>query len=158
MKKFLFVVLAVLMILPVAVSCGQEKTKDVEMKSVEIASYIGAYNEDGTLDETKITSISTGTAIAKVPEGEKLSVKHVILGYDESAYIENDTLLKTFAGINAGANTENDEYMWIVYVNDQDAKLSDEVKPEDVIKIVCERGEVLAGEEAENADAAAAAN
>ena len=139
MKKFLLVVLAVLMILPLAVSCAKEekqeevKTTPQEMQNLVILDYSKAYNEDGTIDETKVEKINEGPFTIAVPEGQKPTIKDVVDNYDPDREV-HETLLPDFADIKG-----NEEFAWAVYVNGDEASMTTEFELTDEVKFVFEK-------------------
>lgn len=140
MKKFMFVVLAVLMILPVIASCSSApEGNPVSVASFQVVTYSEAYAEDGTKDESLAVELYNGTATAYVPEGETLTLKHVIEGYIYDNGIDavtNDagTMYESFSGYANGNG-----FFWNYYVNGKEASLSAEITAEDVIKVVYEQ-------------------
>ena len=140
MKKFMFVVLAVLMILPMIASCSSApEGNPVAVANFQVVTYSEAYAEDGTKDESLAVELYSGTATAYVPEGETMTLKHVIEGYIYDNGIDavtNDagTMYESFSGY-ANANG----FFWNYYVNGKEASLSAEVTAEDVIKVVYEQ-------------------
>lgn len=140
MKKVMYVVLAVLMILPVLASCGSApKGNPVAVNDFQVITYADAYAEDGTKSEDLAISLYSGVATAYVPEGETMTLKHVIEGYiyDNGVdAVSNDagTMYESFSGYANGNG-----FFWNYYVNGKEASLSIEVKPEDVIKVVYEK-------------------
>ena len=142
MKKVMYVVLAVLMILPVLASCGSApEGNPVAVNDFQVITYADAYAEDGTKSEDLAISLYSGVATAYVPEGETMTLKHVIEGYiyDNGVdAVSNDagTMYESFSGY---ANDPANGFFWNYYVNGKEASLSVEVKPEDVIKVVYEK-------------------
>jgi hypothetical protein len=139
MKKMMFVVLAVLMILPVIVSCGSApEGNPVAVADFQVVSYADAYAEDGTKSEDLAVSLHSGEVTAYVPEGVAMTVKHVIEGYIYDNGIDasfNETLNRydSLAGYSA------DVFFWNYYVNGREATLATEVQATDSIKIVYEK-------------------
>lgn len=137
MKKIMLVVLAVLMILPLAVSCAKKeeavKTVSQEMQNLVILDYSKAYNEDGTLDETKIEEIYNAAFTIEVPEGQNPTVKDVVDSYDPDR-AAHDTMLPDFADIVAA-----EPYAWGVYVNGEAAMMNTEIALDDEVKFVYEQ-------------------
>lgn len=140
MKKVMYVVLAVLMILPVLASCSSApEGNPVAVNDFQVITYADAYAEDGTKSEDLAISLYSGVATAYVPEGETMTLKHVIEGYiyDNGVdAVSNDagTMYESFSGYANGNG-----FFWNYYVNGKEASLSVEVKPEDVIKVVYEK-------------------
>ena len=140
MKKVMYVVLAVLMILPVIVSCSSApEGNPVTVNNFQVISYESAFDEAGNKDESLAVSLFSGVATAYVPEGETMTLKHVMEGfiYDngvDSVLNDAGTMYESFYGY-AGGNG----FFWNYYVNGQEASLSTEVKPEDTIKVVYEK-------------------
>ena len=140
MKKVMYVVLAVLMILPVLASCSSApEGNPVAVNDFQVITYADAYAEDGTKSEDLAISLYSGAATAYVPEGETMTLKHVIEGYIYDNGVDavtNDagTMYESFSGYATGNG-----FFWNYYVNGKEASLSAEVKPEDVIKVVYEK-------------------
>ena len=140
MKKFMFVVLAILMVLPVVVSCSSApEGNPVEVADFKIISYADAYAEDGTKDEELAVELYAGSAIAYVPEGTAMTVKHLIDGYIydngvDAAENSGGTMYESFSGYASGNG-----FFWNIYVNGKEARLSTEIKAEDSIKMVYEK-------------------
>ena len=140
MKKVMYIVLAVLMILPVLASCGSApEGNPVAVNDFQVITYADAYAEDGTKSEDLAISLYSGSATAYVPEGETMTLKHVIEGYIYDNGVDavaNDagTMYESFSGYAIGNG-----FFWNYYVNGKEASLSVEVKPEDVIKVVYEK-------------------
>lgn len=139
MKKVMYLVLAVLMILPVVVSCGSApEGNPVAVADFQVVSYADAYAEDGTKSEDLAVSLHSGEVTAYVPEGTAMTVKHVIEGYVydngvDAAFNETLNRYDSLAGYSAG------EFFWNYYVNGKEATLATEVQATDSIKIVYEK-------------------
>jgi len=140
MKKLMYVVLAVLMILPVLASCGSApEGEPVAISNFQVVSYADAYAEDGTKDEELAVELYNGAATAYVPEGQTVTLKLVLEGYIYDNGVDavaNDagTMYESFSGYANGNG-----FFWNYYVNGKEASLSAEVKPEDTIKVVYEK-------------------
>ncbi len=140
MKKLMYVVLAVLMILPVIASCSSApEGNPVAVNDFQVISYADAYDEAGAKSEDLAVSLYSGAATAYVPEGETMTLKHVIEGYiyDNGVdAVSNDagTMYESFSGYANGNG-----FFWNYYVNGKEASLSTEVKAEDAIKVVYEK-------------------
>lgn len=140
MKKVLFVALAVLMILPVIVSCSSApEGNPVSVGDFQVVSYADAFDEAGNKSEDLAVSLYNGAATAYVPEGETMTLKHVIEGYIYDNGVDavtNDagTMYESLAGYANGNG-----FFWNYYVNGKEASLSAEVKAEDSIKVVYEK-------------------
>ena len=84
MKKLFCVLLAVLMIVPMFAACGSTPDgTEVEVANVKVYRY-----NDATATET--TEIYSGPITALVAEGAVLTVKDVVLGFDENAVYDED--------------------------------------------------------------------
>ena len=122
MKKLMYVVLAVLMILPVIASCSSApEGTPVAVNDFQVISYADAFAEDGTKDESLAVSLYSGAATAYVPEGETMTLKHVIEGYIYDNGIDavtNDagTMYESFSGYANGNG-----FFWNYYVNNAEA-------------------------------------
>ena len=138
MKRMMFLVLAILMILPVVVSCGSApEGNPVAVSNVTVVSYQDAYAEDGTRGEG--VEIYNGLVTAYVPEGETMTLKHVVEGYvydNDVDAVLNDagTMYESLAGYANG-----DGFFWNYYVNGKEVSLSQAVKETDVIELVFEK-------------------
>ena len=140
MKKLMFVVLAILMILPVIASCSSApEGNPVMVEKFQIISYADAFDAEGNKDEELAVELYNGVATAYVPEGETMTLKHVIEGYIYDNGVDavaNDagTMYESFSGY-ANANG----FFWNYYVNGKEASLSAEVTANDEIKVVYEK-------------------
>ncbi len=135
----MFVVLAVLMILPVIASCSSApEGNPVAVNNFQIVTYSEAYAEDGTKDESLAVELYNGVATAYVPEGETMTLKHVIEGYiydnGVDAVTNDQGMYESFSGYANGNG-----FFWNYYVNGKETGLSAEVKAEDTIKVVYEK-------------------
>ena len=147
MKKFAMVLLAVLLVLPLAVSCGggEEGTK-VVLNNVTLVSYANAYpaqtatgEEIPAKDESLKTEIYAGPVTAVVPEGATLCVKHIVDGYarDLDGGAVYDEASNTY--VKLADLSEGNGFAWLYYVNGADAGLGTEVKEGDTVIISYER-------------------
>ena len=141
MKKVMYVVLAVLLILPVLASCSSApEGNPVVVNDFQVITYADAYAEDGTKSEDLAISLYSGVATAYVPEGETMTLKHVIEGYiydnGVDAATNDQGMYESFSGY---SNDPANGFFWNYYVNGKESGLSTEVKPEDVIKVVYEK-------------------
>lgn len=145
MKKLLFVVLAIVLVLPMIVSCANTPDGEpVEITNVKVISYQNAYPEAETgavakPDKSLATELYSGTVTAYVVEGEKLTLKDVVDGYardlDGSAVYDESTA--RYTKINDLAAL--DGWFWNYYVNGSESSLTAEVKAGDAIEIVFEK-------------------
>ncbi len=140
MKKITFVLLAVLMILPMIASCSSApEGTPITVNHFQVVSYADAYAEDGTKSEDLAVELYNGVATAYVPEGETMTLKHVLAGYIYDNGIDavtNDagTMYESFYGY-----TNGNGFFWNYYVNGKEVSLSTQVKADDTIKIVYEK-------------------
>ncbi len=148
MKKVLFSILAVLMILPVIASCSSApQGEPVEVANVKIISYLNAYEENETgaltskVDKELAQTLFEGAVNAYVTQGETMTLSDLMKGYayelDSSAYYDEGTKMYTRL-----QNTDADEesgWFWNYYVNGKESGLGTEIKAEDKIEIVLER-------------------
>lgn len=138
MKRIVFLALAVLLILPMIASCGSApEGNPVSVSNVTVVSYQDAYAEDGTRGEG--VEIYSGMVTAYVPEGETLTLKHVVEGYvydNDVDAVLNDagTMYESLAGY-----TNGDGFFWNYKVNGKEVSLSQPVKESDVIELVFEK-------------------
>ncbi len=133
MKKVSALLLAVLLILPMAVACSTGPKGDpVEVPNVTVVSYKGVETEVATgevaTEENSVTTFYTGSVTAYVEEGALLTVKDVLDGYardlDSTAHYDEDTgCYNRFHDI-----LNSDGWFWNVYVNGAEARMDQEVK------------------------------
>jgi len=147
MKKLAMVLLAVLLVLPLAVSCGggEEGTKIV-MENVTLVSYANAYStqtvtgtEPPVKDESLKSEIYSGPITAIVPEGATLCVKHIVDGYarDLDGAAVYDKASNTY--VKLADLSEGNGFAWLYYVNGADAGLGTEVREGDTVIISYEK-------------------
>ena len=128
MKKLLCVMLAVLMIVPLLVSCGNKADgSEIEVANVKVYRY-----NDTTATET--TEIYSGPITAVVEEGAVLTVKDVVLGFDVNAVYDEDT--SRFTKINE--LPADAEWFWNYQVNGAPKSLATEIQATDSIEIIYE--------------------
>ena len=142
MKKLFCLLLAVLMIVPMFVSCGNGGS-GVEFQNVKVYRY-----NDKTATTT--TEFYASSLTVTVEEGAEVTLKDVVLNFDPAAYYNEATSrFDKISEFSADA-----EWFWNYTVNGEAANLSTVVKPEDAIEIIYEP---LNKEEAPAATAEAAA-
>lgn len=142
MKKVLYVLLAVMMVLPMIVSCSSApEGEPVVFSNVEVLVFDAtAYAEDGTRDDSLAIPIHQGEDVtAYAADTNAVTLKEVIAGYTydkqvDYAMNEHGTMYESLAGYAADST-----FFWNYYVNGKESSLSTVVKPEDVIKIVYEK-------------------
>jgi len=145
MKKIAYFLLAVVMVLPLLVSCGGDaETTSVEVPNVTIVSYANAYSETATgenpvRDESLATQIYSGSLTAKVAEGATLTVKDVVDAYANdldggAVYDATKNVYQKLADL-----SEGNGFFWNYKVNGADAGLSTEIQATDTILIVYEK-------------------
>lgn len=127
MKKMLCLMLAVLMIVPMIVSCGKSDGNEVEYPNVKVFRY-----NDTTATAT--TEISSTPIMVAANEEGKVTLKEVVLSFDPAAYYEEST--SRFVKISEFS--ADGEWFWNFQVNGAPANLATEVKPEDAIEIIYE--------------------
>ena len=141
MKKVLYVLLAVMMVLPMIVSCSSApEGEPVAFSNVEVVIFDAtAYAEDGTRDDTFGIQLHKGEVTAYAADVNAVTLKEVIAGYTYDNgidYVLNEygTMYESLAGY-AGDGT----FFWNYYVNGKECSLSTVVAPTDTIKIVFEK-------------------
>ncbi len=140
MKKVLYVVLAVLMILPVLASCSSApEGNPVAVADFQVVSYADAYSAEGAKDENLAVTLHNGEVTAYVPEGAAMTLKDVVEGYIydngvDAVTNEAGTIYESLAGYQSGNG-----FFWNFYVNGREASLATEVQPTDSIKVVYEK-------------------
>lgn len=138
MKRMLYFLVAVLMILPMIVSCGsQKKGTPTEVANVKVLSMYSADAENNEAEEASV--IYEGGVTAYVEEGAALTLKNVVDAYandiDGDAFYDEDTHMYTkLAGLSASG-----EWFWNYIVNGQEAGLTTEIKATDTIQIVYQK-------------------
>ncbi len=141
MKKVLYLLLAVMLILPMAVACGATpEGEPIAIANVQVLDYSLAYSEatDGaapTIDETMITTIFSGEVTAYVAEGAPLTLKDVVEGYIHDNNVdavtnEAGTMYTSLSGL-----TEGDGFFWNFTVNGTETSLSATINATDTIVI-----------------------
>lgn len=145
MKRVCYLLLAVLMILPMIVACGNSREgTPVEVANVKVISYKDAYTEAATgapaqLDKTLAAEVYAGPITAYVAEGASLLLKDVVDGYaldiDGSAVYDESTDRYTKMADLAAA----DGFFWNYYVNGNECGLNTPIQPTDAIEIVFEK-------------------
>lgn len=120
--------LAVLMIVPMFVSCGG-KTEGTEVEVANVKVY--RYNDTTA---TATTEIHSGSVVAVVAEGAALTLKDVVLGFDPNAYYDEST--SRFVKISE--YSADAEWFWNYTVNGAPANIFAEIQPTDTIEIVYE--------------------
>ncbi len=141
MKKVLYVLLAVMMVLPMIVSCSSApEGEPVAFANVEVVIYDAtAYAEDGTRDDAAGIPLHKGEVTAYAADVNAVTLKEVIAGYTYDNGIdymmnEHGTMYESLAGYAADGT-----FFWNYYVNGKECSLSTVVKPADTIKIVFEK-------------------
>ena len=138
MKKLMFVILAVLMILPVVVSCSSApEGNPVAVSNFKVVTYQDAYAEDGTKGEGAV--IYEGEVTAYVAEGATMTLKDVIAGYVydkgvDAVTNEAGTMYESLAGYANGNG-----FFWNYKVNGKEVSLATAVQATDTIEIVFEK-------------------
>ncbi len=138
MKRLMFVVLAVLMILPVIVSCSSApEGNPVAVANVKVITYQDAYAEDGTKGEGVV--LHEGEVTAYVPEGATMTLKDVIAGYVydkgvDAVMNEAGTMYESLAGYANGNG-----FFWNYKVNGKEVSLATPVQATDTIEVVFEK-------------------
>jgi hypothetical protein len=140
MKKVLYVLLAVMMVLPMIVSCSSApEGEPVAFANVEVVAFDAAAYADGTRDDSLGVQIHTGEVTAYAADVNAVTLKEVIEGYTydkqiDSVMNEYGTMYESLAGYAADGT-----FFWNYYVNGKECSLSTVVKPSDTIKIVFEK-------------------
>lgn len=137
MKRMMFLILAVLMILPMAVSCGGDKGTPTEVASVKVVSMYSADAENNVATEP--ATIYEGAVTAYVAEGAILTVKDVVDAYandidGDAFYDEGKHMYTKLAGLAASG-----EWFWNYKVNGKEVGLDTEIKPEDTIELIYQK-------------------
>lgn len=139
MKRVLFFIVAVLMILPMIVSCGEEKKegKLVDVPNVKVLSLYSADAEGNVAAQA--SEIYKGTVTAYVEADATLILKDVVDAYardiNTDAYYDEDNRMYTkFAGLSAGS-----DWFWNYIVNGEEVGLDFEVKVGDSIEIIFQK-------------------
>ncbi len=138
MKRVLFFLVAVLMILPMIVSCGsQQKGTPTEVANVKVLSMYSADAEGNVAEEA--ATIYEGAITAYVAEGAALTLKNVVDAYandiDGDAFYDEDTHMYTkLAGLSANAG-----WFWNYTVNGKEVGLNTEIKATDSIEIIYQK-------------------
>lgn len=146
MKRMMYVIIAVLMILPLIVSCGSKhEGTPTEVADVKVLSMYSAEGSDenatavvdGNADTA--TAIYEGAVTAYVAEGATLTLKDVVDAYandiDGDAFYDEDTYMYTkLAGL-----TANGDWFWNYKVNGKEVGLNTEIKATDSIEIIYQK-------------------
>ncbi len=145
MKRVLFLMLAVLMLLPMVAACGSSREgTPVEVANVKVISYKDAYTQAATgeaaqLDKTLGTVLYEGPITAYLAEGESLTLKHVVDSYaldidGNAIYDEDNARYTKLADLGAA-----DGFFWNYYVNAKESGLGNAIQATDAIEIVFEK-------------------
>ena len=133
----MYVLIAVLMILPLIVSCGGQKGTPTEVANVKVLSMYSADAENNVAAEAAV--IYEGLVTAYVAEGATLTLKDVVDAYandiDGDAFYDEDTHMYTkLAGLAAQG-----EWFWNYTVNGKEVGLNVEIQPTDAIQIIYQK-------------------
>ena len=138
MKRIIYFLVAVLMILPMIVSCGsQQKGTPTEVANVKVLSMYSADAENNEAAEASV--LYEGAVTAYVKEGVALTLQNVVDAYandiDGNAFYDEDTHTYTkLAGLAAGNG-----WFWNYTVNGREVGLDIEIKATDTIEIKYEK-------------------
>ncbi len=138
MKRVIYLLVAVLMILPMIVSCGsQQKGTPTEVANVKVLSMYSADAENNVAEEASV--LYEGAVTAYVEEGAALTLQNVVDAYandiDGDAFYDEDTHAYTkLAGLVSGNG-----WFWNYTVNGKEVGLDTEIQATDTIQIVYEK-------------------